>query len=341
MLIINPHSPGAGLAGSVSRNQTITPDCTYVGYNGRRGDGTLQQQGWTQVSGGIFTPVAQTDGRGGYVLNIIKNPSVLWDIKQPASDSPGDMLRYGGRLYARFRLKGAAVNGRYAFAFYLRVAESDIPTAVTLAFKEAGASPFIAAFAVTTANNKITLCQHRGNNSGAIVPVHDYGVFDNEWHTLELIYPGNNSAMVTPVLDGVATDPISLCYSTAIIPEYVIDLMSITAGNVYELDVSEFSGQIYRDEGHYRLTPADGGSRYYFPPAYHGGLITLPDEQFPLGFSVEVVAAGASVTVSPESDHVLLQPKGYTGSYPVESTLANDSATLIQTGADGKTWALV
>lgn len=340
MAIITAPVFGAMAGGTSPAGENITPAVTVVGYNGRRGDGTLQQQGWTAVTGGTFTPVAQTDDKGGYILNIVKNPSVVWEIRQPASQSPGDMLRYGGRLYARFRLKGAAVNGRYAFAFYLRVPASEIPAGVTLTFSDPWSAPFIAAFAVTTANSQITLCQHRGAKEGFVVPVYDWGGFDNEWHTLELLYPGNNSAMITPVLDGVAKDPISLCYSGANIPEGIIDLMSITAGSVYEVDVSEFSGQIYRDNGSYRLAPADNGNRYYFPPTYRGGLITLPAERFPRGFSVEVVAEGADVTVRPENNTVLLQPKGDTGSYPVESVLANDSAMLIQTGTDGKTWAL-
>ncbi|EDB6034568.1 hypothetical protein AH089_18130 [Salmonella enterica subsp. enterica serovar Enteritidis] len=320
--------------------KTLTPDVTLVGYNGRRGDGTLQKQGWSQLTGGSFTPIARTDDKGGYVLNIVKNAGVTWEIKQPASERPGDMIRHGGRLYCRFRLKGAVVNNRYAFAFYLRVPESEIPSGVTLALKEAGSNPFLASFAITTANNKITLCQHQGGTPGTLAPVCDYGTFDNDWHTLELIYPGNNTPTVTPVLDGMAKSPVSLCYSTAKIPEYIIDLMSITAGTVYELDVDEFSGQIYRDDGKYRLTLTDDGNRYYFAPAYYGGMVTIPDERFPQGFCVEVIAEGSSVTIHPESNLVLLQPKGDTGSYPV-STQLTGSAKLIQTGINGKTWALV
>lgn len=328
-----PEAPGASVATEV---KTLTPDVTLVGYNGRRGDGTLQKQGWSQLTGGSFTPVARTDGKGGYVLNIVKNAGVTWEIKQPASERPGDMISHGGRLFCRFRLRGAVVDNRYAFAFYLRVPESEIPAGVTLALKEADASPFLASFAITSANNKITLCQHQKS----LVPVCDYGVFDNNWHTLELIYPGNNSPTVTPVLDGVAKTPVSLCYSTARIAEYVIDLMSITASVVYEVDVAEFSGQIYRDDGKYRLTLTDDGNRYYFAPAYYGGTVTIPDARFPQGFCVEVIAEGSSVTIHPESNQVLLQPKGDTGSYPV-STQLTGSAKLIQTGISGKTWALV
>ncbi|EMF3488845.1 hypothetical protein V3J41_002267, partial [Salmonella enterica] len=36
--------------------KTHIPAMTIVGYNGRRGDGSLQSQGWTEISGGVFTP---------------------------------------------------------------------------------------------------------------------------------------------------------------------------------------------------------------------------------------------------------------------------------------------
>ncbi|EIM4717456.1 DUF1737 domain-containing protein, partial [Salmonella enterica] len=57
---------------------SYTPKVDEVGYNGRRGDGTLQQQGWKNVSGATFTPKANPDGKGGHVLAITKTAQQVW-----------------------------------------------------------------------------------------------------------------------------------------------------------------------------------------------------------------------------------------------------------------------
>ncbi|EID6352386.1 sialate O-acetylesterase, partial [Salmonella enterica] len=49
---------------AASATLSYTPKVDEMGYNGRRGDGTLQQQGWKNVSGATFTPKANPDGKG-------------------------------------------------------------------------------------------------------------------------------------------------------------------------------------------------------------------------------------------------------------------------------------
>ncbi|EIC0887638.1 hypothetical protein LA938_000363 [Salmonella enterica subsp. enterica serovar Mikawasima] len=341
-MISTSASQGVSLGGGGSLSgKTVIPEYINVGYNGRRGDGTLQSQGWSQISGGAFTPTEQSDSHGGYYLHITKNNGVVWDIRQPASESPGDLIRYGGRLFCRFRLTGSVSEGRYAFAFYLKVSPAEIPSGVTLANDgSASMSPTVMNFAVSTKGGKIVLCQHRGSKSGNVVEIADWGTFDNEWHTMELIYPGSNDVMITPVLDGEAKAPVSLSYSGALVPDNTIYVTSITGGTVYVTDIASFEGQIYRDSGGYVLSPRDAGNQYYFPPGYHRGVITLPDEKFPQGFSVSIVANGAKVTLHPATDDVLLQPPGASEGYPVDALLSS-TVTLIQTGLDGKTWTVV
>ncbi|EMK0255627.1 hypothetical protein V8I69_003926 [Salmonella enterica] len=339
--ILNSHAATKKSAAPEKTEKTtmILPTVTTAGYNGRRGDGTLAAQGWADRRGAVFTQVDQTDGHGGYWLNIVKNAGTTWEIKQPASQSPGDLIRFGGRIFCRFRLKGAVVNNQYAFAFYLRVPESEIPEGVVLANKAAGTNPALAAFCVTTAGNKITLSQHVHGGS-PIIAVCDYGKFDNDWHTLELIYPGRNSISIIPVLDGVAKPAVELSYTNALVPEKTIDLMSITGGTVYELDVSSFEGQIYRDDISRVLSEEDDGLHIFVPPSYHTATITIPDRAFPLGFSIRIDADGAAVKVAPENANVLLQPPGSTEGYPTEYTLSR-SVTLIQGDIFGKTWMMV
>ncbi|EMI4566527.1 sialate O-acetylesterase, partial [Salmonella enterica] len=59
---------------AASTTLSYTPKVDEMGYNGRRGDGTLQQQGWSTVSGATFTPKANPDGKGGHVLAITRAP---------------------------------------------------------------------------------------------------------------------------------------------------------------------------------------------------------------------------------------------------------------------------
>ncbi|ECC3214132.1 hypothetical protein S460_23780 [Salmonella enterica subsp. diarizonae] len=320
--------------------QTCIPAITTVGYNGRRGDGTLQSQGWSQMNGAKFTPTAQTDGHGGYCLNIEKNGTAPWELKQTASIHPEDLIIHGGRLFCRFRLAGSVVEGRYAFAFYVKTDPSVLPSGVTLASDGSeNMNPMLMNFAVITKSGNISLCQHRGGNSGVMVEIANWGAFNNDWHTLELIYPGSNRVMVTPVLDGVSQSPVSLSYSSAVVPQDTIYLTGITRGTVYTVDVAGFEGQIYRDSGEYTLTPTDNGKSYFFPAGYHKGKITLPDTPFPQGFSIQISAQNASVTVHPGSSAVLLQPKGSSEAWPVNAVI-NSAVKLIQSGADGKTWVI-
>ncbi|EAV6571049.1 hypothetical protein VQZ45_000003 [Salmonella enterica] len=336
MMQAGPFSGG----GSTGAGRTLVPAMTTVGYNGRRGDGTLPSQGWTQFSGATFTPVAQTDGHGGYYLNIVKSGTTPWEIKQPASESPADLIRFGGRLFCRFRLDGALVEGRYAFAFYVKIAPSDIPPGVTLASDGSDNTfPTLMNFAVSTKGGKIILSQHRGSKSGPLAEIADWGAFDNNWHTLELIYPGNNSVMITPVLDGITRTPVSMSYSSENGPQDTIHLTGITGGTVYTVDVAGFEGQIYRDSGEYTLAPVDNGSSYFFPAGYHKGRIVIPDTAFPQGFSVQVLAENASVTLHTGSHTVLLQPQGASEGYPVDAVVSA-SVRLVQSGADGKTWVI-
>ncbi|EJG5924634.1 hypothetical protein NAE50_003053 [Salmonella enterica] len=335
-VLMNRGGPGK----NTDKTGTRIPVVTTVGYNGRRGDGSLTSQGWNDVAGATFTPTAQTDGNGGYYLHVVKNGSTPWIIKQPASDRPGDLIRYGGYLSCRFRLLGSYTEGRYAFAFYIKVSTNDIPAGVTLASDGSpNMAPMLMNFAIATRGGNIAFCQHRGSASGNIVEVTNWGKFDNEWHTMELIYPGNNSVMVTPVLDGVAKAPVSLSMSQGNTDVGTITLTGITGGPVYEIDVAGFQGQIYRDSGEYTLSPQDNGGRYFFPAGYHKGKITLPDIPFPQGFSVSVAAKGARVTLHSESNAVLLQPQGASEGYPVDSVISS-TVRLIQAGANGKTWVI-
>ncbi|EHW4627510.1 sialate O-acetylesterase, partial [Salmonella enterica subsp. enterica serovar Poona] len=128
---------------------SYTPKVDEVGYNGRRGDGTLQQQGWKSVSGATFTPKANPDGKGGHVLAITKAAGQTWTIQQPVSKG-SDLLKYGGELACQFRLTTPLKENQYAFAFYWRIAAGDIPSGVKFSGTADGAWPALMNFFIQT-----------------------------------------------------------------------------------------------------------------------------------------------------------------------------------------------
>ncbi|EIB2629015.1 hypothetical protein KFL82_004983, partial [Salmonella enterica] len=98
---------------AASATLSYTPKVDEVGYNGRRGDGTLQQQGWKNVSGATFTPKTNPDGKGGHVLAITKTAQQVWKAEQPVVNG-ADLLKHGGVLECKFRLTSAKVTNQYA-----------------------------------------------------------------------------------------------------------------------------------------------------------------------------------------------------------------------------------
>ncbi|EBA1164522.1 sialate O-acetylesterase, partial [Salmonella enterica subsp. enterica] len=183
--------------------RNYAPAIEEFGYNGRRGDGTLQQQGWTTVTGGTFTPKDAEDNKGGHFLNVVKAAQQVWKIEQPVSGAV-DLLKYGGKLSCKFRLKGTITANQFAFGFYLGVRRPELPAGVTIG----GPADFanVAAFFVQTGATNILLMQHGKDNTR----LGDFGAFDNGWHTLEFIYQGGNSVRITPVIDGTKGTPFDL-----------------------------------------------------------------------------------------------------------------------------------
>lgn len=318
-----PQQPQPPSTAGGTRN--YAPVIDESGYNGRRGDGTLQQQGWQTVTGATFTPKDVGDGKGGHFLNVVKTPSQAWKIEQPISN-PMDLLKYGGRLSCKFRIKGAITANQFAFAFYLGVNRTELPAGVTI--EGAGGIANLAAFFVQTGPTNILLMQHQDENSRR----GDFGAFDNEWHTLEFIYPGNNSIRITPVIDGVTGTPFDIKNTPANTPKNTLQISSITAAKSYEMDFENFIIQIYRDNGTVTLSEDDASSYVYFPAGYHGGRVVIPDARITAGNTVQIVANNAgTISIEPANNNVLID------GLP-SATTTDHSATLVQTGGDGKTW---
>ncbi|EIG7157592.1 sialate O-acetylesterase [Salmonella enterica] len=305
--------------------RNYAPAIEEFGYNGRRGDGTLQQQGWTTVTGGTFTPKDAEDNKGGHFLNVVKAAQQVWKIEQPVSGAV-DLLKYGGKLSCKFRLKGTITANQFAFGFYLSVNRNELPAGVTIG----GPADFanVAAFFVQTGPTNILLMQHGRDNTKR----GDFGAFDTDWHTLEFTYPGGNRVQITPVIDGVAGTPFNLENTPANTPKNTFQINGITTVSSYEVDFETFSIQIYRDNGTIMLSNDDASSYVYFPSGYHGGKVVIPDTQIKAGNTVQVVADNAgTISIAPASNNVLIN------GLP-SATTTDSGVTLVQQGGDGKTW---
>ena len=201
--------------------------------------GELSAQGWT-FSGGQSSLVDDSTASGGKAFSFSKvtGSNAAWTLTRPFT-SGADLLKAGGRVSMRFKLAGDYVAGKLGPAIYLQISPDAIPDGVT--FDAADASdvgPFVMAFYVQSAasggKNKLNVCHHRSPKNTVLA---SFGIFNNEWHTMEFEFAGNNSVLVTPVVDGVKGTPFSLAYSPAhaSVPAAVADTLVLT-------DVSATSG---------------------------------------------------------------------------------------------------
>ncbi|EHC2166012.1 sialate O-acetylesterase [Salmonella enterica] len=308
---------------------SYTPKVDEVGYNGRRGDGTLQQQGWSTVSGATFTPKANPDGKGGYVLAITKTAEQIWKIEKPAA-SGNDLLKHGGEMECKFRLTTPKVANQYAFAFYWQIAPADIPQGITFTDRTVPDTwPCVMNFFIQTDGTNINLMAHK---SPANLKMGTFGAYNTDWHTLKVVYHGGNTNRATLHIDGNNIGDISLMNCPANVPLNAIQVTSITSSNTYGIELASFDVRVYRDDAVITLKDTDASSYVYFPAGTRGGKVVIPDAKISAGNTVQIVANSAgTITVQPANGNVLVN------GLP-SSTTTDHSTTLVQTGEDGKSW---
>ncbi|ELW7495097.1 sialate O-acetylesterase [Salmonella enterica] len=308
---------------------SYTPKVDEVGYNGRRGDGALQQQGWKNVSGATFTPKANPDGKGGHVLAITKTAQQVWKAEQPVANGV-DMLKHGGVLECKFRLTTAKVANQYAFACYWPLNASDLPAGMAfLGNNVANTHPFLAYFFVQTDGTNINLMGHAAPDN---IKMATFGPYNTDWHSFKVEYNGNNTNTATLYVDGDSGRSITLRNSPANVPANTVQLTSITTANTYGIELAAFSASVYRDDAVITLADRDSGSYVYFPAGKRGGKVIIPDAKISAGNTVQIVANSAgTITLQPANGNVLIN------GLPASST-TDHSTTLVQTGTDGKSW---
>lgn len=309
---------------------SYTPDVEEMGYNGRRGDGTLQQQGWNAVSGATFTPKDNPDGKGGHILAITKTAGQVWTIQQPARKG-SDLLRYGGELECKFRLTTPRVTNQYAFAFYWRIDTSDVPSGVTFLGSASRSWCAMMNFFIQTDGTNINMMAHKSPSN---IKMGTFGAFDNDWHSFRIVYHGNNTSRATLYIDGNSTGDLSLMYCPANAPANTLQMTSITGGSTYGVELESFRTQVYRDDATLTLKDTDASSYVYFPAGTRGGKVIIPDAKISAGNTVQIVANNAgTITLQPANSNVLIN------GLPA-STTTDHSTTLVQTGTDGKSWVV-
>ncbi|HAK8200538.1 TPA: sialate O-acetylesterase [Salmonella enterica] len=316
---------GSSTGSAAGGTRNYAPVIDEFGYNGRRGDGTLAAQGWKTAVDGTFTTPANPDNKGGHILNIAKIAAKSWKIEQPVVN-PVDLIKFGGRLSAKFKLTTALTANQFAFGFYLLLPAGTLPAGVSLT---GTGNPCVLSFFVQTDATNINLMQHKQPPNATIGT---FGAYNQNWHTLEIIFPGNNSKTVAPVINGVKGTAFDLTNTPAGVPDNTLQLTSITAGASYGVAFEQFALQIYRDNGTVTLSNDDVSSYVYFPTGYHGGKVVIPDTQITAGNTVQVVASSAgTISLQPENSNVLIN------GLP-SATTTDTSITLVQQGGDGKTW---
>ncbi|QWV68055.1 DUF1737 domain-containing protein [Escherichia coli O158:H23] len=229
---------GSGNTGSTTPPDSGTTDTSVTSLLATGGE--LSAQGWT-FSGGQSSLVDDSTASGGKAFSFSKatGSNAAWTLTRPFT-SGADLLKAGGRVSMRFKLAGDYVaGGKLGPAIYLQISPDAIPDGVTFDAADASdAGPFVMAFYVqgaTSGNrNKLNVCHHRSPKNTVLA---SFGDFNNEWHTMEFEFAGNNSVLVTPVVDGVKGTPFSLAYSPAhaSVPAAVADTLVLT-------DVSVTSG---------------------------------------------------------------------------------------------------
>ncbi|EHK1805457.1 sialate O-acetylesterase, partial [Salmonella enterica] len=314
---------------AASATLSYTPKVDEVGYNGRRGDGTLQQQGWKNVSGATFTPKTNPDGKGGHVLAITKTAQQVWKAEQPVANG-ADLLKHGGVLECKFRLTSAKVTNQYAFACYWPLNASDLPAGVNfLGNNVANTRPFLAYFFVQTDGANINLMGHTAPTN---IKMGTFGPYNTDWHSFRVEYHGGNTSTATLYIDNDSGRSITLRNSPANSPVNTVQLSSITTASTYGIELAAFSASVYRDDATLTLKDTDASSYVYFPAGKRGGKVIIPDTKISAGNTVQIVANSAgTITVQPANGNVLIN------GLP-SSTTTDHSTTLVQTGTGGKSW---
>lgn len=333
------------------------PNILTVGYNSRRGDGTLKSQGFTGslelaanttaiagatvidgVAGNnpntLTSAIAHPDGLGGFTYRHEASAGSLeWYKKASVNISElTDLIRYGGYLNVRLRIYSAYA-AQFACALLTVVNDTN---------------PLLPAGTLTgvqgTANSKLAFLGHfiQAKLNGATPSIYLAAwqnptnvdlvniPFDNAYHDYRLTFAGGNVASVVPSIDSNVGAARALHYTSATNASYITFGAADTTANFaisditnsdtadFHLDALQFV--IYRDNGNIALSNVNANHAVSLQALSRNHVITIPDFAVDAGKSIEISAANTgTVTVQGANSNVLIQPLG--GSTPVPSAV--------------------
>ncbi|EPB6544277.1 DUF6645 domain-containing protein, partial [Escherichia coli] len=166
-------------------------------YSGAESEGAYAAQGWT-LSEGKAEVVTDSTSTSGRALKLSQGDTQNLKLTREVANA-AELLKNGGKITCRFKVNGEAVNKKIAVAMYLKLSESDAQ-GIEFVGKTEGTSPcLVGLFLQSDESNKLSLMKN-GDTSEKIA---GFGTLNNEWHTLELVYPGGGQNKFTPYVDTV------------------------------------------------------------------------------------------------------------------------------------------
>ena len=166
-------------------------------YSGAESEGAYAAQGWT-LSEGKAEVVQDESSASGRALKLSQGDTQNLKLTREVANA-AELLKNGGKITCRFKVNGEAVNKKIAVAMYLKLSESDAQGIEFVGKTESTSPCLVGLFLQSDESNKLSLMKN-GDTSEKIA---GFGTLNNEWHTLELVYPGGGQNKFTPYVDTV------------------------------------------------------------------------------------------------------------------------------------------
>lgn len=345
------------------------PKVLSVGYNSRRGDGTMKSQGFTgslehaagttaiagaTVIDGLATnnpntltsAIAHPDGLGGFTYRHESAAlSLEWYKKASVSIAElSDLIRYGGYFDVRMRIYSPWA-AQYAAALLATVNDANalLPAGTLTGVqgtdndKLAFAGHFIQ-LKLNGATQSIYLSAWQNPTNVDLVNI----PFDNNYHNYRLTYAGGNVASVVASIDSTTSAARGLHFTGATNSAYITNGVSDTTTNIaisditnsdtadFHLDNLQFV--IYRDNGNITLSNVDANHAVTLQKYDRSHTITIPDFAIAAGKTIEIAASNTgNVIVQGANSNVLVQPLGGSTALPSPVTITRASGAASAT----------
>lgn len=340
------------------------PTVLTVGYNSRRGNGTMLAQGFTgsleyaagttAIAGAtaidglaannantLTSAIAHPDGLGGFTYRheVSATGSGEWYKRASVNISElGDLIRYGGFFNVRMRIYSAYA-AQFAAALLTIVNDGNalLPAGTLIGVqgtdndKLAFAGHFIQA-KLNGATQSIYLSAWQNPSNVDLVNI----PFDNAYHDYRLTYAGGNVASVVASIDSNVSAARGLHFTGATNPLYINNGISDTTANIAITDITSndtadfhmdnLQFVIFRDNGNIVLSNVNANHAVTLQAYTRNHTITIPDFAIGAGKTIEIAASNTGdVVIQGANSNVLIQPLG--GSTPLPSAVTISRAS--------------